>query len=397
MGTSEIITQLLDGLRHCPDPVFLWGTHERAGVLESWLRAGVVREISRAEFLPSPDADALAVRETATGLYGVPRDDGHGEIIKLEMSDVKRFQVDPACLGRCIAKQNGLIGGRDSPRQELINLGRMKISGRGLADLWLFTGITRFEIEQSVMNVAALTQMTLVLCFLPTRHGSNATFPKIPGRDFRQLNFSEFIADDFKIDLEALLAVIGPVIERGFSLNRNGKLWEIKLDGVGGQVPHSIGMGYIEYLTDRAGQAVHATDLANAFRSDGQPIYRRGEGLAQEVSPENRAKLESALHDTEEGLKLAEESGEDAEIEELRKRREKFQDALKKAQRYQGRSKESGDDKKARVAVTNAINRAIATIRKAYPVIANHLDASISRGQEFFYTPAQNGGLLHGA
>jgi hypothetical protein len=181
---------------------------------------------------------------------------------------------------------------------------------------------------------------------------------------------------------------------RGF--RKVGDFWEVAFDGVAGSVKHTIGIVYIARLLRSPGRSFGCVELAQA----GSRVNLSG----AEIGAEDRAELsvgytKQALHDpaTAKGIKAelsrirdeladAEFRHDAMRIEHLRTEKDNILAHVKKSFGRAGRPRAfPEEDEKARKAVDAAIRRAIVTIRKSQPVLADHLQGLINRGVRCWY------------
>jgi hypothetical protein len=176
---------------------------------------------------------------------------------------------------------------------------------------------------------------------------------------------------------------------------RQGKVWSISYAGRDCLIPHQRGLEYIARLLQSKGRSMNALELrlgtnpdagvsASASvremqTSDGHLRQERSDAKAIEQYRQKARELSVAISE-------AKERGDQNEVDELLQELEAIQDFVKAETGLRGRRRKFSDDAEAaRSAVTNAINRAIETIRKQAPSVADHLQSNLKTGTELTY------------
>lgn len=95
-----------------------------------------------------------------------------------------------------------------------------------------------------------------------------------------------------------------------------------------------------------------------------------------------------ALHDAREELEEAEKNKDLGRLQYFRQREEALNDYLASVAGQDGRPRrDGGDAERARKAVTNAINRARARLRKHHRLLWQHLEGALTTGISCSYNP----------
>jgi hypothetical protein len=185
---------------------------------------------------------------------------------------------------------------------------------------------------------------------------------------------------------------------------RKGDVWEIQFNGEKSfDLNHSRGMGYISVLLRNPGKEFQARqlyiELAGIPQSPASHYgqmseeERNQEGLysdtkTRRVTLDERALKEyrDALIDLDAELAEAEGNGDDASILRISKDKDVLVQGINSAldgrKRYHDEQRE-----KVRVAVTNAVRRAISNIESGSESLCLHLRNSIAMGNYVSYTP----------
>ena len=104
-----------------------------AAELKELVKAGILRETSRATEIPCPArlgaGGDLIVRDTAKGLFGVADEDDYCEPVRLTEDDVRQYEVVARRLAQQIRSANGLRGSLKEEGQRLIALGEKRLPG----------------------------------------------------------------------------------------------------------------------------------------------------------------------------------------------------------------------------------------------------------------------------
>jgi hypothetical protein len=170
---------------------------------------------------------------------------------------------------------------------------------------------------------------------------------------------------------------------------RAGDIWIISFAGKTVHIRHSKGMVYICQLLQSAGQSLHSFQLLTAAAGQSGTIRP---GSAGEVLDEKALRqYRDRMDDIEMQLSEAERNCDQAQKERLMTEKERFEDEIQSAVGLGGGLREAHDDtEKARKSVSNAISRAIASIREYHPTAADHLQMRINCGVFIDYAPDES-------
>jgi hypothetical protein len=194
-----------------------------------------------------------------------------------------------------------------------------------------------------------------------------------------------------------------------YTFLRQGNVWSIAYSGKTCLIPHQVGLEYIARLLQNQGHPMTALGLRfgtnseartgarsllqemqtsedgppqRVHTSDGRLWQERSDATAQAEYRKRAKELESEIEE-------ARARGDQNEVDKLLRDLDMIVDSLGADTGLRGRRRRFSDDaEKARLAVTNAINRAIEAIRKQAPAIADHLQNNIKTGTELVYRDA---------
>jgi hypothetical protein len=165
---------------------------------------------------------------------------------------------------------------------------------------------------------------------------------------------------------------------------KDGDFWQVAYQSNNTTtIRDNKGMSYIHRLLEKPDESMAAMQ----FFAKGETIYA-GSGKQQEVvDSATIADCRKRLSEIESELAEAEKNNDFAAQERLGKEKEEILNLLN-TDTFKGKKAKFSDDKeRARIAVTNAINRALDNIKEHNQPLYRHLNNSILRGSEFTYTP----------
>jgi hypothetical protein len=166
-------------------------------------------------------------------------------------------------------------------------------------------------------------------------------------------------------------------------LRRANRGWELTLGERTGRLPDRRGLAYLATLLASPGEEVHVLSLTSGGAE--APREAAGEAL---LDARAKAELRARVATLRIALADAEEAGDRGRALAARRDLEALEDHLAAALGLGGRSRAHGSAaERARMAVTVAIRRAIATIEPDFPEIAAHLARSIRTGLFCAYDP----------
>lgn len=177
---------------------------------------------------------------------------------------------------------------------------------------------------------------------------------------------------------------------------KDGDFWQVAYQGSATiTIKNSKGMFYIHRLLGKPDESISAMELINA--SSDVKLLNQGNGAGVEiidmVKPQELVdydyleQCQRRLSDIENELVDAEKNSDLAKQRRLDKEREEISNLLKTNTFREKSAKFTDRRKKARIAVTNAINRALSNIEKYNQSLYKHLDNAILGGSDFTYTP----------
>ena len=167
----------------------------------------------------------------------------------------------------------------------------------------------------------------------------------------------------------------------GFTLVRDGDAWAITSRGSTFHLRDSRGLRILARLVERAGEDLHALDLADS--SEG--TIDRGDA-GDVLDPRARAEYRARLVDLREDLADAERRGDLGWIDRLRTEAEAIQAELSRAFAPGGRARRSGAAaERARSAVTRRVREAIAKIGEHDRGLGEHLGWAVRTGMTCSY------------
>jgi hypothetical protein len=145
---------------------------------------------------------------------------------------------------------------------------------------------------------------------------------------------------------------------------------------------------YLAELIAKKGRQVSAYDLNAKLRGKSTIRPSRGsEVLDSDAVKKYRSRWEDLHHQLEE----AKRNNDPGRQEKLQNELDALTTHLSSAKGLGGRKQRMGNDaQKIRKSASNAITRAIRTIRRTHPSLAKHLESSIRLGIWLGYSPAND-------
>jgi len=191
-----------------------------------------------------------------------------------------------------------------------------------------------------------------------------------------------------------------------YVFRRRGDFWEIKFRGLKVHIAHQLGFEHIRRLIQNPGEncdclqlgagpaLTFATLHSGGNRSktkddehDEGRIVDYAKGDLPCIDKKAIGKILEEKHYLEEQLSEAKTSGATEKIHELEEKIDKIEGYLAETT-YNGQPRHKGGDRsKARKAVSNAITRALKTLRVYHPALAKFLADRLSMGFTLSYTP----------
>jgi hypothetical protein len=166
---------------------------------------------------------------------------------------------------------------------------------------------------------------------------------------------------------------------------RSGDFWQLEFGGKGVHVKHTKGMTYIFHLLQAPGQSLHSMTLL--FAAAGQQ-RQPAMGSAGEVLDERAiADYRSCMEELEKRLAQAERYNDQAQKELAQSEMDLLTEQIGSAYGLGGRRRHAQDDsERVRKNVSNAISRAIESIREHHSPLGDHLDVHINCGSFASYS-----------
>jgi hypothetical protein len=172
------------------------------------------------------------------------------------------------------------------------------------------------------------------------------------------------------------------------SFRRQGKTWSLTFKGKSASLPHLKGLSYIAELLRTPRKLIEAETLCTATEQTKPMEFA---GIQQADSKAIKA-VSRALVEKQAALNALPEN-ESSKREELHKEISFYREYLGRSTGLYGRARKAASTaERARLAVTNAIHRAINAISEAHPELGQHLKKSIRTGTELIYLPSQDPG-----
>ena len=162
---------------------------------------------------------------------------------------------------------------------------------------------------------------------------------------------------------------------------RSGAVWTMSYAGVDAIVPHARGFTDLTALLAHPHQPIAATELAGiTVATRGDPV------LDRRALAEYRARLRDLAGD----IDNADAEHDPERATRARLERDTIIDELQRSSGLGRRVRRLGDDtEKARKTVTTRIHRAIRTLRRSHPALADHLHATVDTGTSCTYRPTE--------
>ncbi len=164
---------------------------------------------------------------------------------------------------------------------------------------------------------------------------------------------------------------------------KDGDYWQVAYQGSATTtIKNSKGMSYIHRLLEKPDESIAAMQ----FYVKGEIIYMDSANQQDVADSKTIADCQKRLIEIDRELDEAKKNNDFATQDRLNKEQEEILTLLK-TDTFGGKSAKFSDNKeKARIAVTNAINRALDNIKEHNQSLYQHLNNSILRGSDFTYT-----------
>lgn len=164
-----------------------------------------------------------------------------------------------------------------------------------------------------------------------------------------------------------------------------GEYWQLAFEGKTAFLKDSVGLGYIAHLLMKPDHNIPAVMLL-AARTGFDPLIASGSS-GESLDDEARKNYEECYVDLNADLEEARENHDDGRIAKLEGELESLANELASATGLGGRARESNDADRVRKSVSNRVSQDIARIKKKLEPLGKHLEASISSGLLFRYSP----------
>lgn len=184
----------------------------------------------------------------------------------------------------------------------------------------------------------------------------------------------------------ALVDVAEPAHRRHGQLRRDGDVWLLELDGAAVRLPDAKGLRDLHTLVANPGVDIPAVTLLDPTRNAVAPT-----GADAVLDEQARAAYRQRLHDLDAEIARALDREADTAAQRLDLERDALIAELKGATGLGGRPRRLGDDaERARKAVTGRIRDSLRRLHDRHPVLADHLQASITTGATCRYDPKED-------
>ncbi len=176
-------------------------------------------------------------------------------------------------------------------------------------------------------------------------------------------------------------------------MQRSGNYWHFTFQGEKATVRHLKGFTYLAMLLGTPHTRVHARLLASGGTADieASDAQVRDAGLNMEAIRDEILPRDGEEYLTEQLDLLAVERAAGVGPERAQAidtAMEQIRSYIAKSKGLSGRRRSfSENDERARVAVTQAVNKALGELQMVCPALHQHLDATLSKGQFFQYAP----------
>jgi hypothetical protein len=172
-----------------------------------------------------------------------------------------------------------------------------------------------------------------------------------------------------------------------FRFRLDGRIWDIRYDGEGGQFPDIKGFKYIAALLAKKNKQISALELMGKNRDFQKIEYTEQPAVDEEWF----LSIKERMEELQEEFANAELNEDDARFKEAEREREELLDYVKSAKGFRGKARSIGPDspaKKAADAVRKALTRAYEQLSNSMPNLEQHLRASLKpEGETYAYYP----------
>jgi 7-cyano-7-deazaguanine synthase in queuosine biosynthesis len=250
------------------------------------------------------------------------------------------------------------------------------------------------DVERDALNLADLLwrhsrEVTTVVAEMITRHRHDLAAGTLPERSLLRLIMGGASA----VEVPQASRVVDSVsVDMVPTMERRGKYWHFVFQGEKVVVGHQKGFEYISRLLKAPHQEIHASLLASGGIGEVTSTAHAvdaGLRVGSMFDPVLDSKGEKSLRQEIGRLKSQREKGlNQHQVEEIDRQILELERYLARSRGLKGRPREfTGDDERARGAVTKAINRALAELESQLPALYLHLKDSIRTGRLVVYAP----------
>jgi hypothetical protein len=348
----------------------------------------------------------VAIRKTTLGFHLVSLSDTASEWVKVEAAQVERYRFSHQGMARWIAK-HCRTEDEVCLQGPIWTIGRMAIHGK-LCRILYYPGPASMErllaeIRSIEFNDTGM-QYVIILPFTLSITTNESSRLEKQGMFVENL-YS--ITNAGGIDVEMIrLPNLVHTIKPGYFFRRvdGNKSWEIGFNTAKTTpLPRGVAMDRIWLLLRNPGKEFRASDITDELcgvssdRSKDKCQIASGASITRSTGSRSRSIADLAPTEKREGAELyrelgriREEYGEDSmDFREAQDEWKSFQARYGLADTFGGKVKRENDDTaKETGTIKKSIDRWIRERRDAGMIeLANHLDAAITRGQIFKYSP----------
>jgi len=392
---ASLFHLILRLLNTCNEPVIAASDVANYGAdqLSELIGAGILRETSRATKIARParygPGDDLTVCETARGLFGVAAEDDYHDPFPLTEEDVKQYSISVVGLVEQIRHRNGIAGTGFKAEEGLVLVGTKQIPGVARFPVYLSLPNLGEEvlIERCLRARRGMAGALAVVLVPEEPHPSTQLQRTLDENGIRVVGLrasggTEGLMVDWAAvwqSLEGCSTEPAPYVFR-----KKGQSWELVFAGQAVMVDDSKGMWHLAEVLRSPGRELMAVDLfAAAKGQDRIPLGSSG-GV---IDAKARREYQERAEDLKDQLDEAERNHDLGRKERIQEELDHLADQILAAQGVSGRQRQAQlDRERIRKSVSANVRRAIQSIRRHAPALADHLDRHVKRGHFLSYT-----------
>ncbi len=273
------------------------------------------------------------------------------------------------------------------------------------------------DFHQAVTTLAATDPGPFVL-IAPTEAAWKPEHHELlRGKNARFLALAEFMDWNGKMSakqpieklLPDLFEELGPAAAETTVFRREGDVWRVVFEGRAVSLKHSIGLACLHQLLKNQDQDIHTSmlqaaasqavpaapgsaDIVHDAEADGEyavaadqrDMVPAGSVLDQQAIDEYKARMENI----ESELREAETNNDTGRVEQLKREFNLLSQEVGRATGLHGQLRDNNDAERSRKAVSNAIHRAYAAIKKAkHSALEKHLQKTVKIATFLSYRP----------